>query len=451
MSKQRALFFSIGLVSVWPWAITVLAATLEVGPGKPFGRIEDANSRAQVGDVILVHPNADGKPYERVAVYVGKAWLTFRGVPGKNGELVKLSGEGVDYSGAGSTPRAMFQFNRGTDGCVLEGFEISGAHNSDHIGAGVRIVFANNVTVRNCDLHNNDAAVMSSGDGSLTSGVNQRLEFCRIHHNGVPGGRGYNHNLYLDGASVTIHGCEVYASLAGHNVKSRAHYTRVEYCYVHYAANREFDIVDSEGTEFPGSDAVLVGNIIVKDPECKANQGVIHFGKDGKKRRDGTLYLIHNTIVTPFRSPVLDLSDETARARCTNNIFCGTGQDQMLARATKGGAREWNAFGTHNWISQSFQGITERFRANPNTISREKLVFADPTAGNWRLAARNAAIVDAGLPWEELDIPPLPPVPWKDLGKQRFSVDWHYRHPAGVEKRVDPGKPDLGAYEGTDR
>lgn len=446
MTKRAAFPLPVGLLILWLCVSAASAATLEVGPGKRLWRIEDANAQAKPGDVIEVYPLPDGLSYQQVAVYVRKPRLTFRGVMGKNGEPVKLSGEGFVYSGRGRTPRAMFQFNRGADGCVLENFEIFGAHNREHIGAGVRIVFANDVTVRNCDIHNNDAAVMSSGDGSLKSGANQRLEFCRIHHNGVPGRRGYNHNLYLAGASVTLHGCEVYASLAGHNVKSRAHYTRVEYCYIHYAANREFDIVDSKDTEFPGSDAVLIGNVIVKDPACTRNQAVIHFGKDGKRRRDGTLYLINNTIVTPFRSPVLDLSDETARVRCINNIFYGTGRNQILVRAAKGGAMERNAFGTHNFISASFVGIPARFRPNRNTISRKKLVFADPSKHNWRLGVRDALIVDAGLPWDTLDIPRVPPFPWKKVENQLFSVGWQYKHPAEVEKRIDRGKPDLGAY-----
>ena len=38
------------------------AATWEVGPGKPFSRIEEAAAKAQAGDVILVYPRAGGKP-----------------------------------------------------------------------------------------------------------------------------------------------------------------------------------------------------------------------------------------------------------------------------------------------------------------------------------------------------------------------------------------------------
>ena len=242
--------------------------------------------------------------------------LTFRAVPRKGDRWVAVSGKGFDYSGAGSTPRAIFQFNPGADNCALEGFELFGAHNESHNGAGVRINQANHIAVRNCSIHNNDMGVMSNGDGSLDKGLDQQFERCEIHHNGDPGQPGYNHNLYLGGASVVLRFCEVHDSLTGHNVKSRAHHTRIEFCYIHHSANRECDLVDAAETALPKSHAVLLGNIIVKDPHCKGNRAVIHFGQDGGKQHDGTLHLAFNTIVTPFLSPVVELSAPARKRGC---------------------------------------------------------------------------------------------------------------------------------------
>ena len=135
MRKRYAFPFLMGLLILWLCTPTAFAATLEVGPGKPFWSIKDANARAKPGDVIKVYPLPNGMSYQQVAVYVRQARITFRGVLGKNGERVKLSGKGFVYSGRGSTPRAMFQFNRGTDDCVLENFEIFGAHKQDPCGS----------------------------------------------------------------------------------------------------------------------------------------------------------------------------------------------------------------------------------------------------------------------------------------------------------------------------
>jgi hypothetical protein len=98
-------------------------------------------------------------------------------------------------------------------------------------------------------------------------------------------------------------------------------------CYVHDSANREFDLVDAKGdTSVPGSDAILGGNVIVKARRGGGNRGVIHFGQDGGQEHDGTLWLVHNTIMTPFVSPVIQLSAAKARAECHRNIFWDGGR-----------------------------------------------------------------------------------------------------------------------------
>ena len=141
------------------------AATLEAGPGKRFQRIEEANARAQAGEVILVYPLGGDQPYQTTAVFVRQRRLTFRGMPSEGSRWVKISGKGFDYSGRGSTPRAIFQFNPGADDGVLEGLELADAHNGSQNGAGVRINQANQVTIRNCSIHDNDMGIMSNGDG----------------------------------------------------------------------------------------------------------------------------------------------------------------------------------------------------------------------------------------------------------------------------------------------
>ena len=315
-------------------------ASLEVGPGKPLARIEDANARARPGDVIVVYPRDRGLPYEQTAVLVRQHDVTFRAVPGRNGQRVAISGKGFDYTGSGSTPRAIFQFNPGADRCTLEGFELSGAHNRSHNGAGVRINQANHVTLRDCSIHNNDMGIMSNGDGSAQVAVDQQIQQCEIHHNGDPSEPGYNHNLYLGGGSVALRFCEIHSSLTGHNVKSRAHHTRVEYCYVHHSANREFDLVDAADTARPESHAVLIGNVIVKDPQCKGNKAVLHFGQDGGRQHDGTLYLVFNTVVTPLVSPVVELSASRAKASLLGNLVSdgGAGQANQVVAVARNGA-----------------------------------------------------------------------------------------------------------------
>jgi len=435
-----------GAVGWWP--VAVGAATLEVGSGKRFQRIENANAKAQPGDMVMVYPLPDNQPYERTGVFVERKNVTFRAAVSGKQLRVRISGSGYDYSGAGHVPRAIFQFNRGADGCVLEGFELTEAHNGSHNGAGVRINQANDVTVRDCEIAHNDMGIMSNGDGSMEVGVNQRIERCVIHHNGNKDEPGQNHNLYLGGASVTLFACEVRSSLTGHNVKSRAHLTTVAACYIHDSSNREFDLVDGRETELPGSDALLVGNIIVKDPACQGNRAVIHFGQDGGKRHDGTITMLNNTIVTPFVSPVVDLSAAEARARLINNIICdgGSGQKNMvLVEARRGGADIKNASETHDLLAAGFAPSAAGFPADSNLHAAGMPPFAEPQHGDYHLTAKNPSLAEAGLPWEKAGISASLLDGLAEIQPGGSPLAWQYQQPAGAEARKDNGTT-LGAY-----
>jgi hypothetical protein len=442
---KRVLVMPI-LATIVATTLTAQAATLEVGPGKTFSRIEAANDRARPGDVVLVYPRQDGKPYEKTAVYVRQRDLAFRAAVDEHAARVKISGDGFDYSGRGSIPRAIFQFNPGADRCMLEGFELSGAHNGSHNGAGVRINQANHVTVRNCDVHGNDMGVMSGGDGTGHAGVNQRIEHCAIHHNGNFDHPGFNHNLYLGGTSVTLSFCDVHSSLTGHNVKSRAHFTCVQYSYVHHSANREFDLVDSADTARPNSHAVLMGSVIVKDPQCKGNRGLVHFGQDGGGHHNGAVHLVYNTIVDPFITPLVELSSPQAKALLVGNLVSdgGVRQNNQKIAGVRHGAKEENVTGTYNWFSGGFSGVGHT-RLDPDTsvFRRVPPGFEDPARHDYR---PNDQMAKTGrtrlsphgveIPWapgmrEDADQPPL---------------RWQYRHPTGKEERPREKMLTFGAH-----
>ena len=412
------------------------AADLRVGPGKSFARIEDALTNARSGDTILIYPSAAGKAYSRTAVYVAKDHITFKGIPAAKGGRVAIDGTDYDYSGEGRIPRAIFQFNRGADGCVLEGMELSGAHNESHNGAGVRINQANDVVIRECNIHDNDMGIMSNGDGTDQTGVNQLIESCLIHSNGSLKEPGFNHNLYLGGTSVRLIACEVHSSLTGHNVKSRAHRTEVLYCFIHDSANREFDLVDAQGdTTAPNSDAFLVGNIIVKAKNGEGNHSVIQFGADVGHEHDGTVYVDHNTIVTPYISPVVALSAPKAKVCFTRNIVWDAGSGQKGQKIVDlGKMKDPNAVSGHcNWLSPGFspppaglmKTILARHGQSPSFVNADK--------GDFHLVKPDMALVDAGKLMEAKLL--------KVVGLKLFQ----YKPPQGKEDRPASGKSDLGA------
>ena len=330
-----------------------LAATLEVGDGKVFQQIEKAVIVAKPGDEIIVYPKQDGSPYRQTAVMVRTPNLTIRAVDPL--KPVELDGNGFVYSGRGNVPRAIFQFEPEASGCTLDGFRVINARNESYNGAGVRINQANDVTIRNCEIRNNDMGIMSNGEVSKQTAARQRIEKCKITNNGTTKDPGQNHNLYLGGTSVTVQECEIARSVTGHNLKSRAHLNFIVKNHIHDSGNRELDLVDGAGTtDVPGSDSFLIENTITKDSKCIGNKAVIHFGRDGSASHDGTLWLIGNTIRTPFISPVADVSSGHGVVFIDNMIDdTGVKQIGLLANLQQPSMK---AMGRGNTIPDRFIG-----------------------------------------------------------------------------------------------
>lgn len=298
------------------FAVLGLSSVLEVGPNKAYDRIEAAVARAKPGTTIRVFPGDYRGTHVRLTV--GNVQIV-----GMSDHPVPIDGAGFEYSGAGSVPRAIFQIDAPATDVTIENFELKGAHNASHNGAGVRINAANRVTIRNCTIHGNDMGIMSNGQkNDPHAGEDQLIDRCRIYKNGDPGEPGQNHNLYLGGTSVTVQFCDIWGSLTGHNLKSRAHFTLVQYCQVHDSSNREFDFVEAWDTERRNSNAVLVGNVVAKAPDCPGNRGVIHFGQE-RGTRNGVLFAINNTIESPFSTPIFALDPPTVRLELFNNIVAG--------------------------------------------------------------------------------------------------------------------------------
>ena len=368
----------------------IFASDLLVGEGKPYSRLEEALAKAKPGDQIIVSPLKDSRPYRQTALQIKTAKLTIRSADPT--QRVRLDGDGFNYSGRGAVPRAIIQFDPGANGCLLEGFELVNAHNESFNGAGVRINQANDITIRHCHIQHNDMGIMSNGSVMENTGANQLIEGCIITDNGSEKQPGQNHNLYLGGTSVTVRACEIARSLTGHDLKSRAHLNWIEYNYLHDSSNRELDLVDAAGnTDIPESHTVLLGNLIVKKKNINGNKNVIHFGRDGKASHNGMLYVIHNTIVSQYVSPIIDLSSGQGVIFCNNRLDDAGANQAGLVVAVRGG--EGKIEGKGNLIPKGFQSSL------PSTIT--------------------------GLPimqWDQLDLPwmegkRLPLMQYKSVGQ----------------------------------
>lgn len=336
----------------------LFANVLRVGPGQKWSGIASAVRAAHPGDIIEVWPLPHHRAYRRVAVLVNKPQITIESaLPGKR---VRINGAGFNYSGRGPIPRAIFQFDPSARGCTLKGFTLTGAHNRSANGAGVRINAANHVSILDCHIFGNDMGIMSNGSFSRRSAAFQLIEDCHIAKNGSLQHAGYNHNLYLGGTSVLIRDCDIAKSLTGHNLKSRAHITWVEYCIIHGAANREIDLVDARGdTDQPHSDAVVLGCVIIKQRHMSGNHEVVNFGSDGGANHTGTLYFVHNTIITPYPTATFVLSAPGAHmVLLDNRIINLAHQANLFAFLDKASAA--HIHGSGNAVSASYGAAAQR-------------------------------------------------------------------------------------------
>lgn len=333
---------------VSPILILLLAnQVLAVGPGRRFERIEDAVRAAKPGDTVAVYPQSGG--YREVALKLTVPRLK---LIGQGPAPVELDGTGFDYSGAGRVPRAIIQVDATGVGATIGHFVLRGAHNGTHNGAGIRVNGADGVTVDGCEITGNDMGVMSNG-GPEGVAKDQLFRECHIHRNGDAADPGYNHNLYLGGESATLRHCEIDHSLTGHNVKSRAHFTLVQDCFVHDSANREFDFVEAAETERPNSNAAIVNTLIVKAADCSGNRGVIHFGRERGVRLGG-IWLIHCTLRTSFASGVLSLDGSSVHAEFDDDVIENGIQETPSFVEASGGASLAAVFGRNNWLSPGY-------------------------------------------------------------------------------------------------
>ncbi len=403
---------------------TAWAGTLDVGPGKRFDSIGAAYKSARPGDTIRVHPLPDGQAYTSVALRINKRNIKFQGVV-LDGKRVKIDGKGANVSGRRPHPRALFQFDGGADESVLEGFEIYNARNKSRNGAGVRISRANDIVVRNCEIHTCDMGMMSNG--RMGEAKNTQVLNCHAH------------NLYLGGTSVLVRACEIHHSTTGHNFKSRARYNRLEYCYIHDSAHQELNLVDHKGlTDTPGADTVILGCVIVKARQIDGNQKVISFGQDQKHGHDGTLHIVHSTIVTHYKSPVLFVSAAKGKVVLWNSIVWNTAGAGTLCLAHKDGRIE-NVGGRNNLFSKGYTLGSPSALDPKENLSGGSSPFVKEADGDYRIKSRSKA-AGAGLSLDRIKLPSMP-----GAKSEETLVLLAYKAPLQTEPRAEKSPPDLGA------
>jgi hypothetical protein len=292
-----------------------LATIYEVGTGQPYPTISSLPSLIP-GDIVNIHPGI----YNEVKKWTDSGTLgnpiTLRGV-GTPRPVIDANKQNV--TGKKGTPRAAWEIQGNY--YVIENLEFTNARNNSYNGAGIRVLFANFTTVRNCKITFCDMGMMSSSNDNLL------VEYTEVAFNGTRKFNGFSHNFYLAGGNSVIQFCYIHDAPYGQNFKTRGHYTDLLYNYIADSNEGEVGPVDGTDTTAANSNMTMIGNIVVSKPDRTGNTGkFINFGQDSGGSHNGRLYLVNNTLVAGSPSIqflTANASDGTIVA--INNIFRGSG------------------------------------------------------------------------------------------------------------------------------
>jgi hypothetical protein len=357
--------------------LNLYGAIRTVGVGKTYPTITTATTTALApGDVIEIYPGTYNE-YKKLTVSgTAGSPITIRGM---GAPKPVIDGAGLNLTGSGAVPRALFQIEGNY--YVIDNLEFKNADNTtSHNAAGIRVL-GDNVTVRNCKITECENGMMSDSAGLL-------VEYSEIAYCGSPDYQGYTHNMYMGGTSLTVRNCYLHDSDSAQNIKSRAHYTELLYNYIADANSKEVDLVEASETNAANSNALLIGNIIIKRNAAPISgisgndSQFILFGQDGGGTRSGTLYMFNNTIISGMSSNRPIWLSSTTSAVLHNNIFYGT--DTLLRDAYTIA----NTTGSNNWIPTTATEPT----GFTNTIKGTAPGFIDAAGRDYHLNLSSSCI-----------------------------------------------------------
>jgi hypothetical protein len=294
------------------------ATTYPVGPARTY--LSPCALVAAVtlgpGDVVEVDPGTYNDACQLTASGSAADPIVLRGLPGPR---PVFDATGVNLSGSGSVPRAIFQFTGGSY-WLVQHLELTNASNASLNGAAFR------ATAGSHDIVIEDVSVHDCQDGFMSDGVaTVTVRFSDIFHTGA--GDGYSHNLYMQGQSTVLIGNHIHDSVGGQNVKIRSHDALLAYNLIENAGNYGIDLIQGPLTSQASANAALIGNVIVRPTSADNNSQVILWGTDNatEDARNGSLYAVH-TFVMRTQQPAVPRHQPVAGSQIVieNNLIAAT-------------------------------------------------------------------------------------------------------------------------------
>lgn len=303
-------WLNIIVISAWLTPLPCAAETLAVGAGRSYASPCQAVAAANPHDVIEIsagtYTDSCSLPVEG---------LTLRGVDGQ---------PKIDLSGTDHPAQYKGIYVIDAADITIESLELTGAHISDDNGANAAAlrVQAPGLTVRGCNIHDNQNGILGGTTGTLT------IEHSEFANNGVGNGcntGGCTHNLYIANIDTLnfrfnwSHHVATDTADKGHLLKSRAKNN-----FILYNRLTGEDGFDSYEIDLPnGGLAVLVGNLIQKGAKS-GNSNVFSWGEEGTSNPDKRVFVASNTFVNDRASGTF-IHTAGATLVAHNNLFVGSG------------------------------------------------------------------------------------------------------------------------------
>lgn len=390
------------------------ATTYEVGSGKTYTSILQVSTHnLQAGDSIKVFYKST--PYYEKFLLHGIGTISnpivLMGVADANGNKPVIDGNNAlsnQSSSYWNEERQVILIGQAgsveSDFIIVDGFEIRGANDFNTFtddsgnsnvsylenGAGVRVSWGKNITIRNCDITDNGNGIQSGNENNM----NLLIEYCNVFDNGKSTSNTvYIHNFYLSSganSTITLQYCHIGELLSnGQQIRSRAHTTVIRYNWIEGGRNSSLDLMQGNNLDANlEHDAYVYGNVIVK-PDNSENSRIIHFGTDNSNyNRLGTCYFYNNTCIikdtkTFGTRRIFSPSSNSATIIADNNIFHKADAASYELNIGAG-----NFTGSDNWFSTNINGITTL----TNSLSGANSNFIDLKNDDYRLNSTSSCL-----------------------------------------------------------
>ena len=388
-----------------------------------------------------------------------------RGVPGPNGELPIIDGNGattrsvlnywnqersvIKIGGANNPPDTLPRH------ITIENLDIRSARppytftaangttlSYSDSASSIYIEKGENIVVRNCIIRDSGNGFFVASSSALAS-QNILVEGNYIYDNGIENSI-FQHNNYTAAIGITFQynrfgplrtGCP------GNNLKDRSAGLVVRYNWIE-GGNRQLDLVDGEDSSLIRNHAsyretFVYGNVLI-EPDAAGNRQIAHYGGDSgttASYRKGTLYFYNNTVISTRtdRTTLLRLSTNDEMCDFRNNIVYVTAAGSTVSLVDSSGILNLS----HNWFKpgyvNTFGTLTGTVNNDGTSVLGSSPGFNNEAGQDYNLGAGSGCI-NAGT-FLHVNV----------LSANNVTRQY-LKHQAGQDRPSD-GTFDIGAYE----